>query len=589
MKYGAANRAKRFLQCQAAALLHGGICLSAAFTDTKTKLRWRCAKGHEWEALPWNVLKGHWCLICGNERQGRAKAHSILEAQKLATDRGGFCLSSDYLNNNTKLRWQCAKGHEWEAVPTSISRGSWCPICAGKLPPTQALAELRQAALQKGGALLSDRYAGAKGKLRWKCADGHEWEATSTGIKQGSWCPVCGGSQPLTLADCQAAAKTLGGECLSAKYINSHTPLLWRCADGHEWEASPTHVRDGHWCPNCSVGISERICRALFEYTTGVLFPKRRPTWLKNESGNWMELDGYAESLGLAFEYHGQQHYEQSTFFHRDEAAFRQRIRDDTMKRTLCKENGVTLIEVPYTIKHHDLQSFLLKELRALPNSAIIRTTKDVNLGDLGVRNFRRLDEVRAIAASRGGLCLSDFYLNSTHKLRWSCSRGHEWDAVPGSVKSGSWCSICGDVEAARKRAYTIQDMRALAKAKGGVCLSPDYHNAKSRLLWRCCQGHEWETQASVIISGHWCPKCEKERLGRKYSLTIEDMRKAAANHGGECLSTSYRSNRSRLSWKCAEGHEWEAIAGSVRRGSWCPVCSGRPPFFGGLKVNHHD
>jgi len=123
-------------------------------------------------------------------------------------------------------------------------------------------------------------------------------------------------------------------------------------------------------------------------------------------------------------------------------------------------------------------------------------------------------------------------------------------------------------------------DMQAFAKAKGGVCLSINYGNAKSRLRWRCANGHEWETQASVILGGHWCPQCEKFRLGRKYALTIEDMQKAAAESGGVCLSKNFLNNREKLLWRCAKGHEWEAVVNSIRSGSWCRICAGKRPLM---------
>ena len=44
-----------------------------------------------------------------------------IEAMRiLAQQKGGKCLSKRYVNNHTKLWWQCAKGHKWFARPDSV-------------------------------------------------------------------------------------------------------------------------------------------------------------------------------------------------------------------------------------------------------------------------------------------------------------------------------------------------------------------------------------------------------------------------------------------------------------------------------------
>lgn len=58
----------------------------------------------------------------------------------------------------------------------------------------------------------------------------------------------------LGIGDMCKAAEFRGGECLSKsmKKGDMATKLKWRCAEGHEFEASPALVLlGGHWCPEC--------------------------------------------------------------------------------------------------------------------------------------------------------------------------------------------------------------------------------------------------------------------------------------------------------------------------------------------------
>ena len=76
-----------------------------------------------------------------------------------------------------------------------------------------------------------------------------------------------------------------------------------------------------------------------------------------------LELDCYDPELGIAVEYNGVQHYKFIPFFHKNKEAFlNQKYRDD-MKRRICKDNGILLIEVPYTVKTEDIKSFIQKSL----------------------------------------------------------------------------------------------------------------------------------------------------------------------------------------------------------------------------------
>ena len=57
---------------------------------------------------------------------------------------------------------------------------------------------------------------------------------------------------PWELAELQAFAESRGGSCLSAASGPADAPHRFRCAEGHEFEASPfTLIRGGFWCEHC--------------------------------------------------------------------------------------------------------------------------------------------------------------------------------------------------------------------------------------------------------------------------------------------------------------------------------------------------
>lgn len=229
----------------------GGKCLSQVYINNKTKLLWECAQGHQWEASPFSVkVKGHWCPLCGRLKQAAARRLDIEEMHQLAKHHGGKCLSKEYVNVNTKLLWECEQGHQWEARPSDIKRGQWCPYCAGIIKGT--LEDMQQLATRRGGKCLSKEYINTDTKLLWECKQGHQWTATPSGIKRGNWCPYCAGTVKLTIEDMQQIAERRGGRCLSPTYINTRTELLWQCAQGHQWETTPKSIMRGTWCPHCA-------------------------------------------------------------------------------------------------------------------------------------------------------------------------------------------------------------------------------------------------------------------------------------------------------------------------------------------------
>jgi len=274
--------------------------------------------------------------------------------------------------------------------------------------------------------------------------------------------------------------------------------------NGHTWKASSGNVKGGTWCPFCGFQfVVENICREIFQTIFKKKFAKSRPKWLVNKGGSTMEFDGYNQTLSLAFEYHGEQHFALSRRFHKDgQKALTKRQRDDTTKRLLCKQNNVKLIEIPYKIETRDLYEYIVNQCNKF--GIELPPHKTIDIEDMKLNYFpKNLVELKGLAEGHGGKLLSKTYFGAHRKLTWRCSKGHIWEAEANTIKRGGWCLRC-----AGKALLTIQEMQELAAERGGKCLSKKYINSHTRIKWQCEKGHQWESTPVSIKRGSWCPDC---------------------------------------------------------------------------------
>lgn len=180
----------------------------------------------------------------------------------------------------------------------------------------------------------------------------------------------------------------------------------------------------------------------------------------------------------------------------------------------------------------------------------------------------RSSDDMEALAAKKGGTCLTPFYINSRAKYTWRCAVGHEWAATYNKVVGGRWCPRC-----ARNVKRTIGDLQAAAAKRGGRCLSTRYVISSTPYEWECAAGHRWLAPWNSIQQKRWCLLCSGLA-----PLGLDRLRQHAKDRGGECLSLEYASSRTKYEWRCDKGHRWFASADNVlgRQRTWCPRCSYR-------------
>ena len=552
---------------------------------------------------------------------GRLKL-TIEEMQHIAKDRGGKCLSTEYVNNSTKLEWKCKNGHVWLAIPNNIKRrGNWCPKCA-RDKHRLTIEEMQKIAESKGGRCLSKKYIDNKTKLQWKCADGHIWMATPCGIKMGGWCSKCaikrnGEKRRLTIEEMQEIAKSRGGECLTKKYVNSQTKIKWKCKEGHVWWATPGCVKYGDWCPVCggvaklTIEEMQEIAKSrggkclsteyinsrmklkwkcadghmwwaaphdvkggtwcpdctnfigekIFRYTLGCIFQE---TFLKVKP-KWL-MGNHKSSLELdayckKVMLAGEYN---GDYWHKKE---KRKIND---KLTLkgCKKQGVSLLIVNARDDYENIVCDIVKGCD-MCNVMLPDPICYIYYEDLPIYLPSNLMKMQEVAESRGGKCLSTEYINTHTKLEWQCKEGHIWMATPHAVTGGNWCPKCANKKKGQFRLLTIDEMQEIAESRGGKCLSKKYINSHTKLQWQCKKGHVWWAKPDHIKRERWCHKCGID----KSKLTIEQMQNIAKSRGGKCLSIDYINTYTKLNWQCMNGHTWMATPDYIKHGCWCIEC----------------
>ena len=429
----------------------------------------------------------------------------------------GQILEGTYLNKYSSILFQCKKGHQWKSQAQTVLGGSWCRKCFN---------------VEKAGKhlILKDR-----------------------------------------LAQAIQFATERKGKCLSKEYLNNKKLLEFECNNGHKWSAALTDIRKGTWCPSCGKGIRERLCRSIIEQITSYKFPKRRPNWLLNSRDKQMELDGFCEELKIAFEHHGEYHYLRNEHFQRKNESLERRKFDDQTKIDLCEINGITLIIIPYNVNISELKHFIYQKIFNL--NLNIKLNKEID--DTYVVS-NELEELNNIAIKSGGKCLSKIYLGVDQKHRFQCAEGHTWEAIPANLKSKrkSWCPTCkpnriGD----SNRKYSLSDMQNIALQKKGLFLSSTFKSVNDKYLWQCKIGHQWNAAPMDILKGTWCKNCS---ITNKKDSIADMQKLAELRNGKCISNEYINSQTKLLwqcelghQWEAKPNN-------IKHKKSWCPYCSGK-------------
>ena len=530
-----------------------------------------------------------------------------------------------------KVWWKGSCGHEWLAAVHSRTSGTGCPICRGK----QVLVGYNDLATTfpkfaeqwhptKNAPLTPQDVTRGynKKKIWWKCASGHEWEATvasRTGYNLG--CPFCSGRYAIAgETDLLTVNPEIAKEWDYAKNgdltpdkvkSGTHEKVWWICPHGHSYKASVhsrTNAKSG--CPTCSKELS-------------VSFPEKAIAYYLLQSGlqieesyhaEWLEkreLDIYIPSLRLGVEYDGQ--------------AWHRSGRKDMNKDLLCFQNGVGLLRIRepecprvegigpcYTLpdtRIESLNSAIEFVFEVLHDEYGIVPSEDLKIDVVADRI--KIYELMAfhvksnsLATKHPQLCLEWNYARngaikpdtvaagSSKKFWWKCSVcSHEWSATASARSNGLGCPVC----AGQKVRTGYNDLLTLYPElasewnyERNLSLRPEEVRPRThrKAWWKCrtC-AHEWEAEIKSRVSGNGCPQCGAEK--RKNSKAIPKQGKSMAERYPEFVAEWHPTKNDPNTafdvhpgshksawWRCSKcGHEFERGIATHIRSRKCPAC----------------
>jgi hypothetical protein len=122
---------------------------------------------------------------------------------------------------------------------------------------------------------------------------------------------------------------------------------------------------------------------------------------------------------------------------------------------------------------------------------------------------------------------------------------------------------------------YTVEEVRKVFEKVGYELLSKEYVNCKTKLQYRCPNGHIREMAFDNFKNaGSRCPAC-----ARTEKHTIEYVRQCFQERGYTLLETEYRNNSQKLNYICNNGHTTEIDFHHFQNGRGCGKCLNRDIF----------
>lgn len=335
-----------------------GYELVGEYINNSTHVELICPKGHKHSPTPNDFKSGCRCGTCYelNRKNIINNTQRVLEAKeefyKLA-QKEGFKVLGEYVNTDTNIKMKCPQGHIIDTLtPHGFKAGNRCKICydlnRSKIyrnieKNVEAKEEFYQMTKERGYRVIGEYINNSTG-VKMECPKGHITDTlTPNSFKRGNECLTCGEENRKNLIKEFYELAESEGFSIIDEYIDATTKINIMCPKGHIYSARPNDFKSGYRCPECLNKYGENKCRDVLDLYNIKYERERTFEGLVGVGGGNLKFDFYLPELNIVIEIQGEGHFPGETILHKGNT-----IEHDKIKRKWCKNNNITMKEIPY-------------------------------------------------------------------------------------------------------------------------------------------------------------------------------------------------------------------------------------------------
>ena len=575
---------------------------------------WKCQKGHEWQAIIGNRIKGHGCPYCSGRNAVKGKNDLFTLNPTLAKE-------WDYEKNTTltpsqvtfssgkKVWWKCGKGHEWQASIANRNKGTNCPMCTSErhtsFPEYALLYYLKKYGLDaihshKAKGYELDIYIPSK-KIAIEY-DGYFWHKNKEkkDLEKNRKCEKDG----ITLYRIREELPPLNDSSIDYIVQDNKRDLeqllkkVLTKITGNDLEINLK--KDNIFIEDLRVCTEKENSLLLFNLEVA-------KEWNYERNGQLKPEQVAANSNKMVWWVCKKGHEWQNTINNRNRGrncpfcankkilpGFNDLL---TANPTLAKEwnyqknNGLTPMDViPNTPKKVWWKCQKEHEWNATVNSRTQGNGCPYCSGRYIIKGENDLRTVNPVLANEwhyeknNELTPMDVRPGSNKKVWWKCAQGHEWQADISHRNSGSGCPYCAGQKAVTGK-NDLQTVNPLLvnewdfEKNNGLTPMDVMPYSDKKVCWKCSNGHRWQAVIKSRSKGTGCPYCigQKVLVGYNDLATLNPLLAKEWNYenNGDLKPEQFTLGSNKIVWwKCGKGHEWQAMINSRNRGRGCPECA---------------